>query len=55
LDFPFPEIERIADVEKLLSASELKIPHPLASGASLVTVKLLPMYTNDEAQVLLPA
>jgi hypothetical protein len=53
LDLSFPEIERITDVEQFLLSPQLKLTYSLAKEAPLVTVELLPMHANDEAQVVL--
>jgi hypothetical protein len=53
-DLPFPEIQRITDIEKFLLPAQLKIAQPLATEPPLVTIHLLTMDPDDEAQILLP-
>jgi hypothetical protein len=53
-DLPYPEIQGITDIEKLLLAAQLKIAASSATGASSVTIKFLSVDANDETQVLLP-
>jgi hypothetical protein len=53
-DLPYPEIQSITDIEKLLLAAQLKIAASSVTGASSVTIKFLSVDANDETQVLLP-
>jgi hypothetical protein len=53
--FPLPEIQCVAQVEKLLLSTQPKILQPLATRAALEAIKCLGVNPDDETGIVSPA